>query len=125
MFVVLFGYRIHFFLKVLICAPTNVAVDNMVVKLGETEAKPLRLGHPTRIMKAALKFSLDACMQRDDGYVILQDIKRSIKDLETSANSGKGYNYKEIRDLNKEYRKRLNKLTYDVLRKFPVSILQI
>ena len=113
------------FVKVLICAPTNVAVDNMVVKLGETEVKPLRLGHHTRIMKSALKFSLDACMQRDDGYVILQDIKRSIKDLETNANSGKGRSYKEIRDLNKEYKKRLNKLTHDVLRKFSVGILII
>ena len=93
------------------------------MKLGETEAKPLRLGHPTRIKKEALKYSLDACMQRDDCYVILQDIQRSVKDLEVCASSGKGINYKEIRELNKEYRKRLNKLTFDVIRRFPVGIL--
>ncbi|XP_014237056.1 DNA-binding protein SMUBP-2-like [Trichogramma pretiosum] len=109
--------------KVLICAPTNVAVDNLTIRLGETEAKPLRLGHPTRIAKDALKYSLDSFLERDDGYSILRDIKRSIKALETSiANTGATYKYREIKDLKKEFRKRLKRLTSDVLQRSSVIL---
>ncbi|XP_051156788.1 DNA-binding protein SMUBP-2-like [Leptopilina boulardi] len=106
--------------KILVCAPTNVAVDNIAMKLGETEVKPLRLGHFTRIMKEAQKYSIDSYIQRDDSYAILQDIKRSIKALET--NSEKMKNYKEIRELNKEYKKRSNKLNDDIIKKFQVIL---
>ncbi|NP_001155054.1 immunoglobulin mu binding protein 2 [Nasonia vitripennis] len=109
--------------KVLICAPTNVAVDNLVIRLGQTEAKPLRLGHPTRIAKEALKYSLDSYLERDDGFIILKDIKKSIKDLETNiGNSGTKYAYKEVRELKKEYRKRLIRLTCDTLKKCSVIL---
>lgn len=110
-------------MQILVCAPTNVAVDNIAIKLGETEVKPLRLGHPTRIMNAAQKYSIDSCLQHDDGYVILQEIKRSIKVLEMNIKSEKHKNYKEIRDLNKEYKRRFNKLNYDILKKFPVGFI--
>lgn len=108
----------------MICAPTNVAVDNLVTRLGQTEAKPLRLGHPTRIAKEALKYSLDNYLERDDGFIILKDIKKSIKDLETNiGSSGTKYAYKEVRELKKEYRKRLIRLTCDTLKKCSVSFL--
>lgn len=105
----------------MICATTNVAVDNLVIRLGETEAKPLRLGHPTRIAKEALRYSLDSYLERDDGFTILKDIKKSIKDLETNT-EGKvaKYAYKEIRELRKEYKRRLHRLTSDVLRRCSV-----
>ena len=108
-------------MQVLICAPTNVAVDNLVVRLADTEAKPLRLGHPTRIAKGALRYSLDAYLERDDGFTILKDIKKSIKDIESNiGNPGTKYAYKEIRELKKEYRKRLTRLTTDILTKSSV-----
>ncbi|XP_023248162.1 DNA-binding protein SMUBP-2 [Copidosoma floridanum] len=109
--------------KILICAPTNVAVDNLVIRLGGTEAKPLRLGHPTRIAKSALKYSLDSYLERDDSFKDLKDIKKSIKNLETNVeSSGRKYIYKEIRDLKKEYRKRLSRLTCDILRRSTVIL---
>lgn len=94
-------------------------MDNIAIKLGETEAKPLRLGHFTRIMNDAKKYSIDNYIQTDDCYAVLQDIKRSIKALE--ANSQK--DYKEIRNLNKEYRRRFSKLNNDILKKFQVDLL--
>lgn len=54
-------------------------MDNIAIKLGETEAKPLRLGHFTRIMNDAKKYSIDNYIQTDDCYAVLQDIKRSIE----------------------------------------------
>lgn len=94
-----------------------------MVRLGDTEAKPLRLGHPTRIAKDALRYSLDAHLERDDGFIILKDIKKSIKDAETNIeNNGSKYLYKEIRELKKEYRKRLSKLTCDILKRCSVSL---
>ncbi|XP_058791832.1 DNA-binding protein SMUBP-2-like [Phymastichus coffea] len=108
--------------KVLICAPTNVAVDNLVVRLANTEAKPLRLGHPIRIAKDALKYSLDSYLERGDGFTVLRDIKKCIKDAEKSLDN-KGvkskdvkYTFKEVRQLKKEYKKRLTRITCDILR---------
>lgn len=93
-----------------------------MVRLGDTEAKPLRLGHPTRVAKEALKYSLDAHLERDDGYIILKDIKKSIKDAELNIeNNGTKHLYKEIRELKKEYKKRQTKLTCDILKKCSVS----
>ena len=77
----------------------------MVVRLGDTEAKPLRLGHPTRIAKEALKYSMDSYLEKDDGSLILKDIKKSIKDLETDiAATGATYKYREVKALKKEFR---------------------
>lgn len=105
-----------------------MAVDNLVVRLADTEAKPLRLGHPTRIAKGALKYSLDSYLERDDGFMVLRDIKKNIKDAEKSldnkGNKSKDikYTFKEVRQLKKEYRKRLTRITCDVLRNQSVRI---
>lgn len=53
--------------KVLACAPSNVAVDNLVARLAvEVKGQPLRivrLGHPARVTEDVLKHCLDACIQ--------------------------------------------------------------
>ncbi|KAG1706968.1 DNA-binding protein SMUBP-2 [Nymphon striatum] len=47
--------------KVLACAPSNVAVDNLIERLVEhKKIKVVRLGHPARSMKSLHKYSLDA-----------------------------------------------------------------
>ncbi|XP_011498018.1 PREDICTED: DNA-binding protein SMUBP-2-like [Ceratosolen solmsi marchali] len=109
--------------KVLICAPTNVAVDNLVVRLGETELKPLRLGHLSRISADAIKYSLDSYLEKDDDIVILKDITKSIKDIELNIESNKSkYLFKETKALKKEYKKRFIRLTSDILRKCSVIL---
>lgn len=108
--------------KVLVCAPTNVAVDNIVIKLGLTEVKPLRLGHPSRIRAAAHKYSLNVNIQQDDGYEILQDIKQSIKELKEKSDKMRGNVHGQIKDLDREYWKRMNKLTRDLVKRYSVIL---
>ncbi|XP_015608745.1 DNA-binding protein SMUBP-2 [Cephus cinctus] len=107
--------------KVLVCAPTNVAVDNVAIKLGPTEAKPLRLGHPARMMEAARNYSMDAMIQQDDNYTILNDIKRSIKDIKQTEQEN-GAVSRRLRELDKEYWNRSNRLMSDILRRHSVVL---
>lgn len=48
--------------KVLACAPSNIAVDNMIEKMHESnpKLKIVRIGHPARLLASVQKFCLDA-----------------------------------------------------------------
>ena len=48
--------------KVMACAPSNIAVDNIIEKLHENAPKLniVRIGHPARLMESVQKFCLDA-----------------------------------------------------------------
>ncbi|XP_043245692.1 DNA-binding protein SMUBP-2-like [Amphibalanus amphitrite] len=48
--------------RVLVCAPSNTAVDNLLEKLWEAElGNMVRLGHPARIQENLLDFWIDQC----------------------------------------------------------------
>ncbi|XP_034032279.1 DNA-binding protein SMUBP-2 isoform X2 [Thalassophryne amazonica] len=64
--------------KVLCCAPSNVAVDNLVESLARCKAKVLRLGHPARLLEAIQKHSLDAILAQSDNANIIADIRKDI-----------------------------------------------
>lgn len=66
------------FVKVLCCAPSNVAVDNLVERLARCKAKILRLGHPARLLESIQKHSLDAILAQSDSANILADIRKDI-----------------------------------------------
>ena len=84
--------------KVLVCAPSNVAVDNIAARLagvqqevkkrmrkgkgmgGLRELKMVRLGHPARLLPSVLRFSLDAVLSRADGSDIIKDVKKEMDD---------------------------------------------
>lgn len=111
--------------QVLVCAPTNVAVDNVALKLCDAGLKPLRMGHPARISKAVQSCSLDANVQQDNGYEVLIDIKKTLKELRDKDESdGGGTPWKKIKELNKEYRDRMDKLTLEIIRRHPVRMIK-
>ncbi|XP_071353814.1 DNA-binding protein SMUBP-2 isoform X2 [Trachinotus anak] len=64
--------------KVLCCAPSNVAVDNLVERLAQCKAKVLRLGHPARLLESIQKHSLDAILAQSDNASIITDIRKDI-----------------------------------------------
>ena len=45
--------------KVLVCAPSNLAVDNLLERLLVSGENPVRLGHPARVMEALRARTLD------------------------------------------------------------------
>ncbi|XP_030056992.1 DNA-binding protein SMUBP-2 [Microcaecilia unicolor] len=65
-------------LKVLCCAPSNVAVDNLVDHLATYKEKILRLGHPARLLDCVQHHSLDAMLARSDNAQIVTDIRKDI-----------------------------------------------
>ncbi|KAL2092967.1 hypothetical protein ACEWY4_010279 [Coilia grayii] len=64
--------------KVLCCAPSNVAVDNLVERLAQGKVKVLRLGHPARLLDTIQQHSLDAILARSDTNDIRTDIRRDM-----------------------------------------------
>lgn len=64
--------------QVLCCAPSNIAVDNLVERLARGTLRILRLGHPARLLESIQQHSLDAVLARSDSAQIVTDIRRDI-----------------------------------------------
>jgi ATP-dependent RNA/DNA helicase IGHMBP2 len=65
--------------RVLACAPSNVAVDNMLEKLvANSSVKAIRLGHPTRMQEAIQNRSLDAVLSNSEARSIVNDVRRDL-----------------------------------------------
>ncbi|XP_006861112.1 PREDICTED: DNA-binding protein SMUBP-2 [Chrysochloris asiatica] len=98
-------------LKVLCCAPSNVAVDNLVERLARCERRVLRLGHPARLLEAVQQHCLDAVLARSDSAQIVADIRRDIDQAfaKTGKAQDKGEKSRlrnEIKQLRKELKTR-------------------
>ncbi|XP_029379610.1 DNA-binding protein SMUBP-2 [Echeneis naucrates] len=93
--------------KVLCCAPSNVAVDNLVERLARCKAKVLRLGHPARLLESIQKHSLDAILAQSDNADIIMDIRKDIDKafmrMKKPCEKGERVNFRrEIGELRKE-----------------------
>ena len=60
--------------KMLCCAPSNIAVDNLLERLVKNRTKVVRLGHPARINKELQKYSLDALISFSDQTKLVRSI---------------------------------------------------
>ncbi len=67
--------------KVLACAPSNTAVDNLVEKLAFSQADVVRLGHPARVASGLRELSLDLLVQKHDNQRIVRDMMREAEQL--------------------------------------------
>eukprot|EP00736_Rhodelphis_marinus_P012548 Rmarinus@m.28199 len=66
-------------MKVLVCAPSNVAVDNIVEKLSQTKnIAMVRLGHTARVLPHVARFSLDVRLAESDAAAITADVKADL-----------------------------------------------
>ena len=68
------------------CAPSNIAVDNIVEKLAASKlskVKMVRIGHPARLLQSVLNFSLDVIVYNDESSQILSDIKQDMDKILT------------------------------------------
>ncbi|CAF3479561.1 unnamed protein product [Adineta steineri] len=62
--------------KILCCAPSNIAVDNLVERLGrKKQLKLIRLGHPARLLESIQCFSLESIVTEN-----YQDVKNALRE---------------------------------------------
>jgi hypothetical protein len=52
--------------RVLVCAPSNLAVDNVLERLLAAGERAIRLGHPARVLPALREHTLDLLVERHD-----------------------------------------------------------
>lgn len=121
---------VHCGCKVLACAPSNIAVDNLVERLvaHKGAVKLVRLGHPARALPEVQRHSLDAILARLDDSAIMDDIRRELDALQqSSAKKGKVKDARRDtgsrrRELQKELRQREWKAIEQTLRRADVVL---
>ena len=124
-------------MRVLVAAPSNVAVDNVLERLvasqneipskkkrgenAEKKIRAVRLGHPARIQPSIIHYSLEFLVQNSDGTEIVKDIRAEMKaHLQVASNpKTRGLErraaYREIKTLRKEIRQREEKVVENLL----------
>jgi ATP-dependent RNA/DNA helicase IGHMBP2 len=126
-------------MRVLVTAPSNVAVDNVLERLvanqdaasasastkhkdGQNKRiRAVRLGHPARIQPSILRYSLESLVQNADGTEIVNDIRSEMKaHLRVASNPksrplDKRTAYREMKLLRKELRQREGKVVESLL----------
>jgi superfamily I DNA and/or RNA helicase len=74
--------------RILVCAPSNAAVDLLVEKLVDRDIATLRLGHPARVEEKILNQTLDAKLAFHESY---RDLKKLRKETESYLHLAKQY----------------------------------
>nr|XP_016441854.1 PREDICTED: DNA-binding protein SMUBP-2-like isoform X1 [Nicotiana tabacum] len=113
--------------KILACAASNIAVDNIVERLVPHRVKLVRLGHPARMLPQVLDSALDAQVLRGDNSALANDIRKEMKTLNGKLLKAKDRNAKrdirrELKALSKEERKRQQLAVTDVLKNADVVL---
>jgi superfamily I DNA and/or RNA helicase len=72
--------------RILACAPSNLAVDNMAEKLIAAGTKVVRLGHPVRVLPQVQTVTLDALVEEHDDYRQAKKIRKEAFALQNQAN---------------------------------------
>ncbi|XP_030520364.2 DNA-binding protein SMUBP-2 isoform X3 [Rhodamnia argentea] len=113
--------------KILACAASNIAVDNIVERLASHRVKLVRLGHPARLLPQVLDSALDAQVLRADNSSLANDIRKEMKALNGKLLKTKEKNtrrdiQRELRALSKEERKRQRLAVTDVIKNADVVL---
>lgn len=101
-------------LRILVCGPSNISVDNIVERLAPHKVPIIRLGHPARLLPSVLNHSLDVLTQTSEAAAIVRDVRKEMDMKKASikkTKSGKERRviYGDLKDLRKEYRIRERK----------------
>ncbi|KAI8869457.1 putative DNA-binding protein [Ramicandelaber brevisporus] len=107
--------------RVLACAPSNIAVDNLAERLVSHKVPLVRIGHPARLLPSVVNSCLDVMTRSSDNGAILKDVQKDLdKALAQAAKakrkSDRKQHYLNARELRKELVTRERNVTGDVLR---------
>ncbi|CAN5921294.1 AAA domain-containing protein [soil metagenome] len=87
--------------RVLCAAPSNTAVDNLGIRLGQAGVRAVRLGHPARVAPALAALTLDGLVDADGATRLAREWRDRARALRKSAAGRHG---KEAKDLWQEAR---------------------
>lgn len=104
--------------RVLVCAASNIAVDNFVERLNLPRGKAVRIGHPARVLPQVVEHSLDVLARAPDGMLL--DVSKELSQTLAAVKKAKRYAdrralYADIKALRQELRTRELKVTRDLL----------
>ncbi|MBP9924714.1 MAG: AAA family ATPase [Cyclobacteriaceae bacterium] len=91
--------------QVLVCTPSNAAIDLLVEKLSQHNLNVVRIGHPARVTEQTLSKTLDARIATHSNFAELRNLRKKMEQVRNQASKYKrnfGYNEKEQRRLLKE-----------------------
>jgi superfamily I DNA and/or RNA helicase len=71
--------------RVLACAPSNTAVDNLLERLVAMMPGVLRVGHPARVFESLRGHTLDELVDNDPSSDVIRDMRRELGELMRSA----------------------------------------
>jgi ATP-dependent RNA/DNA helicase IGHMBP2 len=71
--------------KVLACAPSNTAVDNLLERLVDCGQRVVRVGHPARVKEVLRSHTLDALVETHDNMRVVKDLLRKAETLYQKA----------------------------------------
>lgn len=102
---------LHRKMRILVCGPSNVSVDNIVERLAPHKLPILRLGHPARLLPSVLNHSLDVLTQTSEASSIVRDVRKEMDAKQASIKKTRNGRerrtiYTDMKDLRKEYRER-------------------
>jgi ATP-dependent RNA/DNA helicase IGHMBP2 len=95
--------------QVLVCAPSNAAVDLLADKLQELGTHVVRIGHPARVTEQTLSLTMDARIAAHQNFGELKSLRKRMEQVKGMAHKFKrhfGYHEKaQRRELMQEARK--------------------
>jgi superfamily I DNA and/or RNA helicase len=71
--------------RVLACAPSNTAVDNLLERLVTQRAEVVRIGHPARVAKDLRDYTLDALIEQHPLMTHAKQLQREAEKLQRQA----------------------------------------
>ena len=98
--------------KVLACAPSNTAVDNLLEKLVDARQKCVRLGHPARVSERLHDHTLDAQVARHELTALIREMQREAEGLFRQA--GKFTRARPAAGAKREMRQEAKRLKADI-----------
>jgi DNA polymerase alpha-associated DNA helicase A len=98
-------------LRLLVCGPSNISVDNIVERLASHKVNMVRLGHPARLLPSVLSHSLDVLTRTSEAAALVQDVRKEMDDKQASIRKTRNARerrqiYTELKELRQEYRER-------------------
>ncbi|KAL5336569.1 P-loop containing nucleoside triphosphate hydrolase protein [Aspergillus crustosus] len=114
-------------LRVLVCGPSNISVDNIVERLAPNKIPVIRIGHPARLLPSVLDHSLEVLTQTSDAATIVRDVRKEIDEKQASIRKTrygreKRAIYQDLRELRREYRERESKCVDNLVRESSVVL---